>query len=138
MTIADKAFTTALCFVVDDEPAVGRLISHAVGECGISVEQFIDAGSMNAALRDRMPGLVFLDVSLGAALAIAAIRCLSAENCPAAVQLMSDLDDPLVADVRMIGDRHDLRMLPPLAKPLSAESVRRIADAELVSPAHAV
>jgi DNA-binding NtrC family response regulator len=128
--------TTALCFVLDDDPQVGRLISLAVGEQAVSVEQFIDPGSLHAALRERTPALVFLNVALGASDAIEAIRSLSLLNFAGPVHLISDRDGALLADVRLIGERYGLRMRPALAKPLRAEALRRIVHDE--SPAAAL
>ena len=126
---------TALCFVVDGEPAVGRFVALAARRFGMHVEQFIDAVSMNAALPERSPDLIFLDVALGASDAIDAIRHLAAEKYTGALQLMSGSDAVLLEDVRLIGERHGLRMRPVLAKPFRMDAIKGIFDPEcLLSP----
>lgn len=126
----DIAQSGALCFVVDDEPAVGRFVALAVGNMGVGVEQFLDLPSMNAALAERPPALIFLDVSLGASDAIDAIRHLSMEKYAGVVQLMSGRDAMLLDDIKLIGERHGLRMRPALTKPFRVDAVKRIVDEE--------
>jgi EAL domain-containing protein (putative c-di-GMP-specific phosphodiesterase class I) len=127
---SDQAPKRALCFVVDDEPAVGRFISLAARNFGVTVEQFLDLPSMNAALAERKPRLIFLDVSLGASDAIDAIRFLASEKFAGAVQLMSGRDALLLEDVRLIGERHGLRMRTALTKPFRVDAVKRVIDEE--------
>jgi DNA-binding response OmpR family regulator len=116
----------ALCFVVDDEPAIGRFIALAAGQLGVEVETHLDIAGMNAGLGERLPDLIFLDVSLGASDAIEAIRHLAAKEFSGAVQLMSGRDIMLLEDVRVIGERHGLRMRPVLPKPFRVEAIKRI------------
>lgn len=129
---SDKAQEGALCFVVDDEPAIGRFIALAAQNFGGVVEQFIDLASMNAALAERTPRLIFLDVSLGASDAIDAIRHLAAQKYDGVVQLMSGRDALLLDDVKLIGERHGLKMRPTLTKPFRAEAVKRVIDEEQI------
>jgi EAL domain-containing protein (putative c-di-GMP-specific phosphodiesterase class I) len=128
---ANNSSPTALCFVVDDEPAIGRFIARALHSVGaVEVEQFIDLPSMNTALDGRIPDLIFLDVSLGASDAIEAIRHLSTMNYRGVVQLMSGRDAALLGDVRLIGERHRLRMRPALTKPFRVEKIAAIVEEE--------
>jgi len=126
----EEASSGALCFVVDDEPAIGRFVALAVGNLGVGVEQFLDLPSMNAALAARPPALIFLDVSLGASDAIDAIRHLALVNYQGIVQLMSGRDAMLLDDIKLIGERHGLRMRPALTKPFRVDAVKRIIDEE--------
>ena len=121
----------SLCFVVDDEPAIGRFVALALRTLGgVDVEQFIDLGSMNAALSERVPELIFLDVSLGTSDAIEAIRHLSSVSYPGVIQLMSGTDAFLLEDVRRIGERHGLRMRPAITKPFRVDAIKAIVDEE--------
>jgi EAL domain-containing protein (putative c-di-GMP-specific phosphodiesterase class I) len=126
----DQAPSGALCFVVDDEPAIGRFIALAVRNFGGTVEQFLDLASMNAALAERTPQVIFLDVSLGATDAIDAIRQLAAQTYPGVVQLMSGRDAMLLEDVKLIGERHGLHMRPALTKPFRVDAIKRVIDEE--------
>lgn len=124
------ASSGALCFVVDDEPAIGRFIDLAARGFGVEVEQFLDLPSMSVALTQRAPRLIFLDVSLGASDAIEAIRLLSTIEYRGVVQLMSGRDAALLDDVRLIGERHGLRMRPALSKPFRVDAVKKVIDEE--------
>jgi EAL domain-containing protein (putative c-di-GMP-specific phosphodiesterase class I) len=121
----------ALCFVVDDEPAVGRFIARALREVGdLNVEQFVDLPSMALAIHQRIPDIIFLDVSLGTSDAVDAIRYLSAIKYRGAVQLMSGRGAGLLDDVRLIGERHGLRMRAALTKPFRVDRIAAIAHEE--------
>ncbi len=121
----------ALCFIVDDEPAVGRFIALALRNFGeVDVEQFLDVPSMDVALSERVPDLIFLDVSLGDSDAIEAIRHLSAVNYDGVIQLISGSDAPLLENVRLIGDRRGLRMRPALTKPFRVGAIKTILEEE--------
>ncbi|MEX0853169.1 MAG: EAL domain-containing response regulator [Bauldia sp.] len=119
-----------LCFIVDDEPAVGRFIALALRGLGLSVEQFRDVPSMLEFLGQRLPGLIFLDISLGDSDAIDAIRGLAMRGFTGVVQVMSGSNSVLLEDVRRVGERHGLRMRPPLAKPFRIQAVERIVEEE--------
>lgn len=126
----DRGEVAPLCFVVDDEPAIGRFVALAARRFGVQVQQFLDLQSMNEALAERQPKLIFLDVSLGASDAIDAIRHLAKENFTGVVQLMSGRDAVLLDDVRLIGERHGLRMRPALVKPFRVDAIKRVIDEE--------
>jgi EAL domain-containing protein (putative c-di-GMP-specific phosphodiesterase class I) len=117
-----------LCFIVDDEVGVGRFIALALRSFGVAAEYYADIPSMNEALAAREPDLIFLDVALGDSDAVDAIRLLSDRRYAGIVQLMSGR--LMLEDVLLIGERHGLRMRPPLMKPFRAEAIKRIVDEE--------
>jgi len=127
----------ALCFVVDDEPAISRFIAIALRDCGVASEQFTSASALVEGLRKVSPALVFLDVSLGDSDAIEAIRGLAAAKFPGSIQLMSGRDSYLLEEVRRVGERYGLRMLSPLQKPFRVDIVRRLVESEHLSAASA-
>lgn len=110
----------ALWLVIDEEPAAGRLIRNAAGRRGVEVECG-DLDRLAVALRSRTPDVVFLDVPLGAADAIEAIRMMEGAGFVGAVQVMAGHDAALADFVHLIGERHGLRMLPPVMKPPAPE-----------------
>ncbi len=118
-----------LCFVVDDEPAICRMVSMALGNFGIATEHFHDVTAMIDGLKRRMPDLMLLDVSLGNSDAVDAIRALAAAGVGGPIYLMSGRDAALLEDVRLIGVRHGLNMGDVLTKPFRVEVLKRIADA---------
>lgn len=121
----------SLVFIVDDEPAIGRMIALALHELDeVDVEQYVDFHSMAAALNDHTPDVIFLDVSLGSSDGIDAIRHLSAVAYPGVVQLMSGRDAALLSHVRLIGERHGLRMRHALCKPFRIADVKAVVEEE--------
>jgi EAL domain-containing protein (putative c-di-GMP-specific phosphodiesterase class I) len=121
----------ALCFIVDDEPAIGRFISLALRNFGgVASERFVDLSSMKVALAERTPDLIFLDVSLGSSDAVEAIRHLASVNYRGVVQLISGRDARLLEDVRRIGERRKLKMRSALSKPFRVDAIRLIVEEE--------
>jgi len=117
-----------LCYVVDDEPAICRLVSVGLQSCGVEAESFGDVPALIAGLARRLPDLVLLDVSLGESDAIEAIRGLANAGVAGRVHLMSGADAGLLEDVRRIGERRGLTMGPALSKPFRIDTLRRIVD----------
>ena len=126
---ADSVASPTLCFIVDDEPAIGQFISMALRASGIGAEQFIDIPSMLERLGECSPDLIFLDISLGDDDAIDAIRGLAARSYGGGVALMSGHAAAFLEDVRTIGNRYGLTMLPVLTKPFRLEAVRQSVEA---------
>jgi len=119
---------SSLCFIVDDEVGVGRFIALALRTFGVAAEYYTDLPSMTDALATREPDLIFLDVALGDSDAVEAIRLLSEAHYSGIVQLMSGR--LMLEDVLLIGERHGLRMRPPLMKPFRTDAIKRIVDEE--------
>ena len=114
------------CFVVDDEPGIRQVITYGLHDFGITTKEFEAAQGVLDALKQRLPDLFFLDVSLHRSDAIEVIRGLAAHQYSGLVQLMSGKDPLLLEEVRRVGERHGLRMLPVLQKPFRVEAVRKI------------
>jgi EAL domain-containing protein (putative c-di-GMP-specific phosphodiesterase class I)/FixJ family two-component response regulator len=115
-----------LCFVVEDEPEIGRLIATVLKTMGIEVEEFRNVHSLMNGLNRRHPQHIFLDISLEKSDAIEAIYGLSKLQYLGTVNLMSGQHSQLLADVRQIGERQNLRMLTNLLKPFAVATVRKI------------
>jgi len=123
---ARPAAPAPVCFIVEDEPGIRQIITYSLHDFGISTKEFEDAPSVLDALLQVKPDLLFLDVSLNGSDAIDVIRGLAQLQFRGAIQIMSGKDPALIEEVRRVGERHALRMLPALAKPFRAETVRRI------------
>jgi EAL domain-containing protein (putative c-di-GMP-specific phosphodiesterase class I) len=117
---------TPLAFVVDDDEGICKFVSKVLATVGIKTEAFTTAEAAIAALQDRPPGLIFLDIALKQSDAVDVIRRLGAGRYGGIVQLMSGSDRTLLEDVRRIGERHGINMYPPMTKPVRAETIRQI------------
>lgn len=113
-------------FVIDDEEGICKLIAMTLAPMGIGVDKFHTAHEGVAALEQRLPAIIFLDVALKGSDAVDVIRGLGEKSYGGIVQLMSGSNVSLLEDVRRVGARHGLNMLPPLTKPFRTESIRQI------------
>lgn len=127
---AAEPVVSAECFIVEDNPAVARFIARALADFGVTAEQFGNVPALADGLKRTMPQVIFLDISLGDSDAIDAIRTLSAAGFTGTVQVMSGSNTGLLGDVRQVGERHGLRMRPPLNKPFRMDAVKLIVDEE--------
>ena len=115
-----------ICFIVEDEPGIRQIITYSLHDYSIRTKEFDGAPAVLEALDQITPDLFFLDVSLRGSDAIDVIRGLAQRQYRGAVQIMSGKDPALLEEIRRVGERHSLRMLPALAKPFRAETVRKI------------
>jgi EAL domain-containing protein (putative c-di-GMP-specific phosphodiesterase class I) len=123
---AVRGSSTPLCFIVEDEPGIRQIITYSLHDFGILTNEFESAPAVLEALKQAKPDLFFLDVSLHGSDAIDVIRGLAQVNYRGTVQIMSGKDPALLEEIRRVGERHSLRMLPVLTKPFRAEAVRKI------------
>jgi len=105
------------CLIVDDEKSLRNLLARVLRQRMVMTEECGDAAEALRAIKNRTPDLVFLDVSLERSDAIEVIRGLGEMRFPGQIQLMSGRDLTLLHDVKRVGERHALKMLPPLQKP---------------------
>jgi EAL domain-containing protein (putative c-di-GMP-specific phosphodiesterase class I)/CheY-like chemotaxis protein len=115
-----------VAFIVDDEPGIRQIVCYTLHNFGIRTNEFEGAAPALEALKSQSPDLVFLDVTLKGSDAIDVIRGLAQSQFRGTVQLMSGKDLSLLEEIRRVGERHALRMLPVLQKPFRPEAVRRI------------
>jgi EAL domain-containing protein (putative c-di-GMP-specific phosphodiesterase class I)/CheY-like chemotaxis protein len=123
---APAAGAALLCFIIEDEPGIRQVLTYSLHEYGITTKEFDAAPAVLSALDHHSPHLCFLDISLQGSDAIDVIRGLALRHYRGPVQLMSGKDPALLEEVRRIGERHSLHMLPVLTKPFRAETVRKI------------
>jgi EAL domain-containing protein (putative c-di-GMP-specific phosphodiesterase class I)/CheY-like chemotaxis protein len=118
-----------MAFAIDDEEAITGLIAKALGSFGIETLRIRSAGAAIAALKSRTPAIIFLDVVLEGSDAVDVIRGLGEIGYRGIVQLISGGDLALLGDVKRVGERHRLNMLPPLEKPFRLDAIRQIVKA---------
>ncbi len=127
---ADTANTvtgsTPLCFVVDEESSIRHFVSLIMQGSGIDTEEFADGTAVRAAIRTRMPDLVFFNVSLETGDTIESLSALARKNFAGAVQLMSSRGSAVLESLKSIGDQNKLKMLPVLKKPFETTAIQKI------------
>jgi EAL domain-containing protein (putative c-di-GMP-specific phosphodiesterase class I) len=117
-----------LCFIVDDEEGIRRFLALDLSNRGIETKEFHDANGLLQSAAERQPQLIFLDVALESSDAVEAIRGLVRLQYKGAVQLISGRGGSILQDVRKIGERHGLKMLPVMEKPLRIQAIGRIVE----------
>ena len=135
---AFAAGVRAVCVVVDDEPGIQNIVVAAAAALGCQVARFRSADKALEAIEKIKPTLLFLDVSLEGSDAIDVIRGLGTSGFTGTVQLMSGRDAQTMEEVRRVGERYSLTMLPPLRKPFRLEAVRTIVRQHLAAPAQKI
>jgi ActR/RegA family two-component response regulator len=110
--------------VIDDEEPICRLIAGALAELGIESATFPTAKPAIAALDERWPSIIFLDVALAQSDAIDVIKGLSEKRYDGVVQLMSGAKPYLLAAIDRIAVRYAVKLLPALHKPVGEAMVR--------------
>jgi EAL domain-containing protein (putative c-di-GMP-specific phosphodiesterase class I)/FixJ family two-component response regulator len=118
-----------VCYLVDREPGIRRLVSSALESFKIDVELFDTLTDMMGAPWSREPDLVFLDVTVGGSEGVEMIDRLAGTGAKYPIQILSGLNPVLVEQIRRQGERSGLRVLPVLPKPLQSCSIRQVVAA---------
>ena len=117
-----------LCYVIDTDASIRQFLSLVLHGAGIDTEEFPDGSGLRAALARRVPELVFLDIPLESAEAIACVVALGGAAYPGRVQLISARGSAVLAHVKSIGEQHRLQMLPALRKPFETSAVLKLLE----------
>jgi EAL domain-containing protein (putative c-di-GMP-specific phosphodiesterase class I) len=118
-----------VCYVVDREPGIRRLVSSALESFKIDVKLFDTLSDMMGAPWTCEPDLVFLDVTVGGSAGVEMIDRLAETGAKYPIQILSGLNPVLVEQIRRQGERNGLRVLPVLPKPLQGGSIRQVVTA---------
>src|SRR5262245_50665229 len=111
-----------LCYLIDREPGIRRMITSLLVSYGIGTKAFDSLADMPGG----DPDLVVVDVTTNASDALTLIDQLAAAPIACAVQLLSGLNPVLVEQIRRHGAQSGLQMLPVLQKPLQSGALHRI------------
>ena len=117
---------TPLCFVIDGDDSIRHFLSLILHGAGIDTEELADGQGLRQALSRRAPDLVFLDIPLESAAAIACVIALGGAEYRGQVQLMSSRGSAVLAHVKSIGQQQRLQMLPVLRKPFETNVVVKL------------
>jgi len=115
-----------LCFVIDGDASIRHFLSLILHGAGIDTEEFADGPALKSALTRHQPDLVFLDIALESADAIACVVALSTSSYRGRVQLMSSRGSAVLAHVKSIGEQQKLQMLPVLRKPFETNVLLKL------------
>ena len=121
----------ARVLIVDDEPLVGRAISHAAEACGYEAALAISAESFREQYESEAPDIVLLDLSLPGGDGVELLRVLAEMGSRSLILIVSGFDSRVVEASMRLGSAMGLRMGGYLTKPVT---VRQLADALAAAP----
>lgn len=109
--------------VLEDEPGISNALSLTLRMAGIATFELSGAPGLETALLHR-PFAVILDVSLAKSDAVEVLRILADKGYCGVVQLISGSSLALLEEVKHIGQRHQLTMLPVIRKPFRMQHIK--------------
>jgi DNA-binding response OmpR family regulator len=109
--------------LVDDDPAVGRFLGHAVEEAGCSARVTGTAEAFRECYRSTRPDVVILDLALARSDGIELLKFLAEENCTALVLIVSGFDERVVEAALRLGCALGLNMGARLSKPVMVDEI---------------
>src|SRR5580692_11744966 len=112
--------------VVDDEPAVGRLIKNAAESADFEVFVTKNPAVFSEKARIWRPTLLMVDLGMRRTDGIQLLRQLAADKCTAHVILMSGADSKVVESATLLGRAHGLKMAGVLQKPVQLAALRKL------------
>ena len=77
--------------IVDDDPAIRRLLTALLGAAGYASIEAADGASALACVRDRAPALALLDVGLGAENGLELLSALKTQHPEMSIIMISGL-----------------------------------------------
>ena len=107
-----------LLLLIDDEPFVGRFLSHAAEECGYRALATATADSFRREYRLLDPDVIALDLAMPGGDGVELLRFLAAEQCRAPVLIVSGFERRVLESSMRLGEKLGLTMIGPLAKPI--------------------
>ena len=123
--------------VVDDEPAVGRMLAQAAEQCGYEASVSRASEEFRADYRAACPNAVLLDLSLGSGDGVELLRFLADEDSKALILIVSGFDRRVVDAACRLGQALGLDMGACLTKPVLVEELAaalRPAEASSAAP----
>ena len=115
-----------LLLLIDDEPFVGRFLSHAAEECGYRALATATADSFRREYRLLDPDVIALDLAMPGGDGVELLRFLAAEQCRAPVLIVSGFDRRVLDSSMRLGEKLGLTMIGPLAKPILVSELQAV------------
>ncbi len=123
---ADASAGPPLCYVVDADRSTRHFLSLILHGAGLDTQEFPDARAVGAAVGQRAPELIFLNIPLESTGVIESVLSLSRAGYRGHIQLMSNRGSAVLGHVKSIGEQNRLQMLPALKKPFESSAVLKV------------
>jgi EAL domain-containing protein (putative c-di-GMP-specific phosphodiesterase class I)/ActR/RegA family two-component response regulator len=122
--MTDKLLSNRL-LVVDDDPALGRLIKNSAESAGFEVFVTKNPEAFAEKALAWNPTILMLDLGMPGTDGIQILRGLAANACSGHVILMSGLDARVMESATRLGHARGLKMSGVLQKPVQLEALRK-------------
>jgi two-component system, OmpR family, response regulator len=110
--------------VIDDEPAMGRLIRRVAESCGYEATVTHDSEEFIDALVASEPDAIALDLSLPGRDGVELLRFLATSKCRARILIISGFDPRVLETSGRLGVARGLNIAGTLMKPVRAAALR--------------
>ncbi|MEA3058350.1 MAG: hypothetical protein QOF34_1165 [Sphingomonadales bacterium] len=117
---------SATLLVIDDEPAITKLVSRAAESCGYEVFATSDPAAFKERFRSEPPDLICLDVVMPDIDGIELIRFLADEQCRSKLLIMSGSGPQLLHAAFSLAEALGLDVAGTLPKPLRIAAFKTI------------
>ena len=111
--------------VVDDDPALGRLIKNCAESAGFEVSVTKNPEAFAEKARVWGPTVLMLDLGMPGTDGIQILRGLAADGCAGHVILMSGADSKVMESATRLGRARGLKISGVLQKPVRVEALRK-------------
>ena len=112
------------CIIVDDDPGICKALAFTLRKAGFETSEVATPQAFDAAMAERTPQLVLLDLGLGESGALDVLPVLAQHGYGGPVQLMSGRSRMVLDEVASAGNEYGLNMLPVLPKPFRMSVVK--------------
>lgn len=112
--------------VIDDEPAIARLVRRVGESCGFTVTVASNAEEFGEALSDRPPTAICLDISMPGVDGIELLRDLADRHVTAPLLIISGFEPAIVSSARRLGEALGLNMAGIVPKPINLAALRQL------------
>ena len=110
--------------IIDDEPAIGRLIRTVAADCGYDAVATSDPETFMDEVSSNEPEIIAMDLSMPDTDGVELMRFLAAVKCRSKILVVSGFDPRVVETTAALGTAMGLRMSGTLAKPVRAANLR--------------
>jgi DNA-binding response OmpR family regulator len=115
---------TKRLLIIDDEPAISRLIERVAVGCGYSVTVTAEPDHFMDELISCEPDLIVLDLSLPTMDGVELLRFLATSKCRCQILIVSGFDARVLDTTRSLGEALGLRIAGTLNKPIRVSELR--------------
>jgi len=110
--------------IIDDEPAIARLVQKVAEGCGYAVTATNDSDQFLAELVANSPDAIVLDLSLPGVDGIELLRFLATSKCRARILIFSGFDQRVLETSGRLGAARGLDIAGTLMKPVRVAELR--------------